>query len=53
MTRAYRPVTNSKPEQINANRYCRLDKLRVGDFAVAVGNPFGLGQPPPLALFPH
>lgn len=29
------------------------DKLRVGDFAVAVGTRLVLGKPPPPGLFPH
>ncbi len=33
-----------KAEKLQAVEYADSDKLRVGDFAIAVGNPFGLGQ---------
>ncbi len=33
-----------KPNNLTAIKMTDSDKLRVGDFAVAVGNPFGLGQ---------
>lgn len=32
------------PKNLTAIQIADSDKLRVGDFAVAVGNPFGLGQ---------
>ena len=38
-------ITNAKDiKDLNAVKMADSDKLRVGDFAVAVGNPFGLGQ---------
>ena len=33
-----------KPDHLTQIAIADSDKLRVGDFAVAVGNPFGLGQ---------
>ena len=37
-------VLQVKPERLVALKLADSDKLRVGDFVVAVGNPFGLGQ---------
>lgn len=33
-----------KPSNLTAIKLADSDKLRVGDFTVAIGNPFGLGQ---------
>lgn len=33
-----------KPKNLTALKLADSDKLRVGDFTVAIGNPFGLGQ---------
>ncbi|MGC7589303.1 Do family serine endopeptidase [Bisgaard Taxon 46] len=33
-----------KPKNLTAVKIADSDKLRVGDFTVAIGNPFGLGQ---------
>lgn len=33
-----------KPKNLTALKMADSDKLRVGDFTVAIGNPFGLGQ---------
>lgn len=33
-----------KPKNLTALKFADSDKLRVGDFTVAIGNPFGLGQ---------
>ncbi|WP_163923299.1 Do family serine endopeptidase [Photobacterium sp. Alg240-V54] len=32
------------PQKLTALKLANSDKLRVGDFAIAIGNPFGLGQ---------
>ncbi|MGF7432860.1 Do family serine endopeptidase [Pasteurella bettyae] len=32
------------PKNLTALKFADSDKLRVGDFTVAIGNPFGLGQ---------
>lgn len=37
-------VIQVAPERLTAVRWSDSDKLRVGDFVVAIGNPFGLGQ---------
>ena len=37
-------VLQIKPERLSAIGLANSKKLRVGDFVVAVGNPFGLGQ---------
>ena len=37
-------VIQVEPKNLIALRMTDSDKLRVGDFAVAIGNPFGLGQ---------
>ena len=37
-------VLQIKPERLTAISLANSKKLRVGDFVVAVGNPFGLGQ---------
>ena len=37
-------VIQVKPEKLTALKFANSDALRVGDFAVAIGNPFGLGQ---------
>ena len=37
-------VLKVKPERLMALKLADSDQLRVGDFVVAVGNPFGLGQ---------
>jgi Do/DeqQ family serine protease len=37
-------VIRVPPERLQALRLADSDELRVGDFVVAVGNPFGLGQ---------
>jgi serine protease Do/serine protease DegQ len=37
-------VLQVKPEKLTALTMINSDNLRVGDFVVAVGNPFGLGQ---------
>ena len=37
-------VIKIKGTQLTALKLADSDKLRVGDFAVAIGNPFGLGQ---------
>lgn len=41
-----------KPSNLTQIAIADSDKLRVGDFAVAVGNPFGLVRPPHPGLFP-
>jgi serine protease DegQ len=33
-----------KPERLTALPFANSDQLRVGDFVVALGNPFGIGQ---------
>lgn len=33
-----------KAENLTAIKFADSDKLRVGDFTIAIGNPFGLGQ---------
>jgi periplasmic serine protease, Do/DeqQ family len=33
-----------KADKLTAITFADTDKLRVGDFAIAIGNPFGLGQ---------
>ncbi|BFU60022.1 MULTISPECIES: DegQ family serine endoprotease [Rodentibacter] len=37
-------VQIEKPSNLTALKFADSDKLRVGDFTVAIGNPFGLGQ---------
>ncbi|GKX51946.1 serine endoprotease DegQ [Budvicia aquatica] len=37
-------LIDANPKDLTAIKMTDSDKLRVGDFAVAVGNPFGLGQ---------
>lgn len=37
-------VQIEKPTNLTAIKLADSDKLRVGDFTVAIGNPFGLGQ---------
>jgi len=37
-------VIKVPPEDLTALPFADSDKLRVGDFVVAIGNPFGLGQ---------
>ena len=37
-------VLQIKPERLSAITLANSKKLRVGDFVVAIGNPFGLGQ---------
>ncbi|TDQ57424.1 serine protease DegQ [Mesocricetibacter intestinalis] len=37
-------VQLEKPKNLTAVKFADSDKLRVGDFTVAIGNPFGLGQ---------
>jgi Do/DeqQ family serine protease len=37
-------VIKIPPKNLAAIKYTDSDKLRVGDFVVAIGNPFGLGQ---------
>lgn len=37
-------VQLEKPKNLTAVKIADSDKLKVGDFTVAVGNPFGLGQ---------
>lgn len=37
-------LIDAKPKDLTAIKMTDSDNLRVGDFAVAVGNPFGLGQ---------
>lgn len=37
-------VIKVKPNNLTDLKFANSDKLRVGDFAVAIGNPFGLGQ---------
>lgn len=37
-------VQIEKPSNLTAIKLADSDKLRVGDFTVAIGNPFGLGQ---------
>ncbi|MGJ8669128.1 MAG: DegQ family serine endoprotease [Oceanococcus sp.] len=37
-------VVRVAAEQLTALKFGNSDRLRVGDYAVAIGNPFGLGQ---------
>ncbi len=37
-------VIRVKPDGLTALPFANSDQLRVGDFVVAIGNPFGLGQ---------
>ncbi|PKF62814.1 serine endoprotease DegQ [Psychromonas sp. psych-6C06] len=37
-------VTKHRNITLNEIKFADSDKLRVGDFAIAIGNPFGLGQ---------
>lgn len=37
-------VVRVKPEKLTALKLADSDALKVGDFVVAIGNPFGLGQ---------
>ena len=37
-------VIQVDPDNLSAVKFTDSDKLRVGDFVVAIGNPFGLGQ---------
>ena len=37
-------VQIDNPKNLTALKFADSDKLRVGDFSVAIGNPFGLGQ---------
>ncbi len=37
-------VVRIQADNLNALRWADSDQLRVGDFVVAIGNPFGLGQ---------
>ena len=37
-------IIQIKPENLTALKFSNSEKLRVGDFVVAIGNPFGIGQ---------
>jgi Do/DeqQ family serine protease len=37
-------ISNNKKIKLTEITFADSDKLRVGDFAIAIGNPFGLGQ---------
>ncbi len=37
-------IIQIKPENLTAIKFSNSEKLRVGDFVVAIGNPFGIGQ---------
>ena len=37
-------VIKISPDKLHAIKFSDSDKLRVGDFVVAIGNPFGIGQ---------
>jgi len=37
-------VIRIQPDRLTAMRFANSKKLRVGDFVVAIGNPYGLGQ---------
>jgi len=37
-------VIKISPDKLHAIQFSDSDKLRVGDFVVAIGNPFGIGQ---------
>ena len=37
-------VIKISPDKLHAIKFSDSDKLRVGDFVVAIGNPFGLGK---------
>ena len=37
-------VIRIQPDRLTAMRFANSRKLRVGDFVVAIGNPYGLGQ---------
>jgi len=43
-SRADLAILSIPPERLSAIRFGNSDRLRVGDFVVAIGNPYGIGQ---------